>query len=165
MDQLQARTIVNTEFPRDRENQAYCTMCLNPFTAVEDSENQSSPPPMEHYSSRGWLLHRALEFSLQQPTEALEPQPHLCNPECSGVRESVNVRDNPILRYPEAVRPEAFRWTGEDEEVLYCPTCCFPIHRGEGPFSAKGYRAELLRRALPQGSFQVNQELFLDITL
>lgn len=150
MDQDDIRKIIKTRFPGDGEKLVYCVHCLNPFLEIPGTEN-------ERLSAMGFsqasnadlrtreLLYRALP-DLFGDEEGVKKQPHRCG-QCERWRG-------------EAARPGTTNAAFSDgTSVICCPHCLMPIHRGEGPYTPEGYRAELLRRATG-GAFSIMPDLF-----
>ena len=135
---------------------------------------QSHQPGREHGTGRrcnSGVPHGALgkpgmaavpRHGLQDPRttpgQIMEKKLHTCNQECWDAQRAAPVMENPVLKQREAIFWKAFE-EPEGEDVLFCPTCYLPIHLGEGPFNARGYRAELLRRLFPDW-FKVTENLF-----
>ena len=158
MDQQETRAIVANPFPGPEERMAYCTHCLNPINTGEpEMDDMGIMYPMTSSESRGMLLQRVLKCTVRDATDMLEKEPHTCTKGCQTNRGK-HVAGNPILEHEDAVCREAFREVHPDT-TMFCPTCHLPIHDGEGPLNARGYRAELLRRLCPQ-EFQATREMF-----
>ena len=162
MNQIEATTIIMNPFPGPEEEMAYCIHCLNPINPagnIEMEEEATAEYPMRHSESRGWLLYRAMDCKIQEPPgEIIEKKLHTCTQECWDAKRAAPVMENPVLKHQEAICWKAFE-EPEGEDVLFCPTCYLPIHLGEGPFNARGYRAELLRRLFPEW-FKVTESMF-----
>ena len=161
MDLQEAKKIIKTEFPGHLERIAYCPHCLNPMRVTTDDTGAEEenfldslgyiPICSEDYRL-GVNLHKALPTVFPPCVgDEVKAPPHEC-PDCP-------------LWEGAAVRPGAMLGAfGPDEKVAYCPTCMLPMHKGEGPLTAEGYRAELLRRLFP-GSLEITPELFRGGTL
>ena len=162
MDPWEIRRIIKTKFPGYDEKLGYCTHCLNPLVitcqTVEEEEvaeellGQGHRLMIPAIHQLAEMLHRAMPKVFRNPYgEEVKGPPHEC-PECS-LWEGGQVRPGVIM---EAI--------DQGERVACCPNCMLPMHRGEGPLSAEGYRAELLRRLFP-GALEITPELFTGPTM
>ena len=160
MNQNEATAIVAGGSAGPEEELAHCTPCLapmNPFSRVLDQAPYMYP--MSEAEARGWMLQRALGQKTFRvpPGELLDSaKEHACDDECEEHRNALQ-QSHTVLLQPGAVVPGVFDRYGDG--VIFCPSCLKPIHPGEGPLSARGHRAELLRRLLPHG-FRVTEEMF-----
>ena len=151
MEREEIRTIIKTRFPGEGDEFVYCIHCLNPFLGEQTKEN-------EHLSISGFgtassaetrtreLMYRAMPELFGDP-ESIRRQPHQCG-QCEFWNQGSSTRPG--------TTGEVFL---QETSVICCPHCLMPIHRGEGPYTPEGYRAELLRRATG-GSFTITQEMF-----
>lgn len=151
MEREDIRKIIKTKFPGDGEKLVYCVHCMNPFLGSASLEN-------EHLSHKGFgtasdvelrtreLMYRALP-GLFGDAEAISSQPHECG-QCQRWKNGGDPRPGTTDSVFE-----------NGTTAICCPHCLMPIHRGEGPYTPEGCRAELLRRATG-GAFSIEQDLF-----
>ncbi len=138
MTRNEIETIVKTPFPGIAERMNYCVHCLNPMIAArnmqeEDLLGPAFTGPLKPEFRAGTILQR--NFPQLFDEVSVRYRGHDC-PDCPRWEDPENRRDG-------VVDDSYF----EGEKVICCPTCLLPIHPGEGPWTAEGYRAELLRRA------------------
>ena len=156
MNWQEMNRIVKTKFHGDAEFLAYCTHCLNPMLSPAHEwesdklvlEGYMPAIPREHMM--GEILGRTIPdiFGEVDPDTLTRREDHEC-PECP-IWEEGRVNPGTVL--------EVFTWPF-GKKTVNCPNCLMPIHRGEGPLTAEGYRAELLRRLFP-GTLEITPELF-----
>ena len=159
MNQNEATAIITRELTGLEGELAYCTHCLaplNPFSRALDQAPYMYP--ISEAEARGWLLQRALGQTFKVPPGELldSGKEHACDDECEEHRNALQ-QSRTVLQHPGAVVQGVFDRYGD--EVIFCPSCLKPIHPGEGPLSARGHRAELLRRLMPHG-FRVTEGMF-----
>ena len=152
MESSDIKAIIKTRFPESAEKLVYCVHCLNPFLATISIENetlidQGLGAGLEPTLRTGEILFRTFPRAFAEPPE-IRRREHQC-PDCAHWNNPENHRPG--------TAGEAF--PGDSPDVICCPNCLLPIHRGEGPYTAEAYRAELLRRATG-GAFRIGPETF-----
>ena len=146
------KAIIKTRFPESAEKLVYCVHCLNPFvvtTSIEDETliDQGFGAKLKIKDRAGEILLRTFPKAFAEAPEIWRKK-HQC-PDCAHWKNPENHRPG--------TADDAFQ--DDSPGVICCPNCLLPIHRGEGPYTAEAYRAELLRRATG-GAFRIGSEIF-----